>query len=106
MPLHDWTRGEDYAFHDFHLHWMVRLAAELNAGILPHPCYALNETLDLRPPTGLAELPEPDGPDTRVRWEDELRYDTPRAAFRATDDRRQYACHGDGGNCGRQQNRG
>ena len=92
MPIHDWTRAPDYAFHDFHLRWMVRLASELNAGVLPQPCYALNETLELRPTTGLAELPESDGPDARSRWEDELRYDTPRAAFRATDERRQYAC--------------
>lgn len=35
MPLHDWTRVPDAAFHGFHLGWLWNLAGVLNASVLP-----------------------------------------------------------------------
>jgi hypothetical protein len=43
MPLHDWTRVEASAWHDFHSAWIVHLKEALNAGILPHGYYAQAE---------------------------------------------------------------
>jgi hypothetical protein len=95
MPIHDWTRACDAAFHDFHLSWVSRLSAELNGGILPSPCYSLNETLEIRPSAELRRLAEPESPYVRKTWDDELLDVTdcpPISAFQTTDERRQYAC--------------
>lgn len=35
MPLHDWTRSTDAAFHSFHLGWLWNLARTLNTSVLP-----------------------------------------------------------------------
>jgi hypothetical protein len=43
MPIHDWTRVFDGAFHAFHLTWMAELQTALNSGILPPDYYALAE---------------------------------------------------------------
>jgi hypothetical protein len=43
MPIHDWTRIFDGAFHDFHTAWNIELRNALNGGILPPDYYALVE---------------------------------------------------------------
>ena len=43
MPIHDWSRVFDGAFHDFHLAWIAELRSALNGGILPPQYYALAE---------------------------------------------------------------
>jgi hypothetical protein len=43
MPLHDWTRVEASAWHDFHSAWIIHLKEALNAGILPKGYYAQAE---------------------------------------------------------------
>ena len=40
MPVHDWTRVSDGAFHDVHLTWMALLWIALNSGVLPEGYYA------------------------------------------------------------------
>ncbi len=35
MPIHDWTRVDHGAFHDFHQAWLGTLRAALNGGVLP-----------------------------------------------------------------------
>ena len=35
MPIHDWSRVFDGAFHDFRLAWIAELRGALNGGILP-----------------------------------------------------------------------
>lgn len=95
MPIHDWTRADDL-HHSFLLGWVCDLSRRLTNGGLPPHHYALIETLELRPPAGFVELPEPEGPykprrcdDGPARYVDEH---PPAAHFRVTDDRRQYAC--------------
>ena len=41
MPIHDWSRVFDGAFHDLHLAWIAELRSALNGGILPPQYYAL-----------------------------------------------------------------
>ncbi|MCI0740513.1 MAG: DUF4058 family protein [Gemmataceae bacterium] len=43
MPVHDWTKVPDGAFHDFHSAWIVHLKEALNSGMLPKGYYALAE---------------------------------------------------------------
>jgi hypothetical protein len=43
MPIHDWTRVFDGAFHDFHLVWIAELRNSLNEGLLPPDYYAMVE---------------------------------------------------------------
>jgi len=43
MPVHDWTRVFDGAFHDFHHAWIAELRNALNGGILPPDYYAMAE---------------------------------------------------------------
>ena len=43
MPVHDWSRVFDGAFHDFHLAWIAELRNTLNAGLLPPDYYAMAE---------------------------------------------------------------
>ncbi|MCI0701996.1 MAG: DUF4058 family protein [Planctomycetia bacterium] len=43
MPLHDWTRVETYAYHDFHTGWLVAIRRVLNDGVLPPGYYARAE---------------------------------------------------------------
>ncbi len=43
MPIHDWSRVFDGAFHDFHTAWNIELRNALNGGILPDGYYALAE---------------------------------------------------------------
>jgi hypothetical protein len=67
MPIHDWTRVPDYVFHDFHLGWVAELSRRLNDR-LPKTHFALSETLELRPPPGFLDMPEPEeSEETRLR---------------------------------------
>ncbi|MBI4600821.1 MAG: hypothetical protein HY721_02565 [Planctomycetes bacterium] len=43
MPIHDWSRVSDRAFHHFHIFWFSRLSDALNQGLLPPGYYALVE---------------------------------------------------------------
>ncbi|HKI20504.1 MAG TPA: DUF4058 family protein, partial [Isosphaeraceae bacterium] len=43
MPVHDWTRVFDGAFHDFHHVWIGELRNVLNSGLLPSDYYAMAE---------------------------------------------------------------
>jgi hypothetical protein len=43
MPVHDWTRVFDGAFHDFHHAWIAELRRSLNDGVLPPDYYAMAE---------------------------------------------------------------
>lgn len=43
MPIHDWTKTYDGAFHDFHVSWLVQLKRTLNKGLLPPGYYAMGE---------------------------------------------------------------
>jgi hypothetical protein len=43
MPIHDWSRVFDGAFHDFHHVWIGELRNALNEGILPPDYYAMAE---------------------------------------------------------------
>jgi hypothetical protein len=43
MPVHDWSRVFDGAFHDFHHAWIAELRSALNGGILPTDYYAMAE---------------------------------------------------------------
>lgn len=43
MPIHDWSRVNDGAFHDFHHDWTGQLRNALNGGLLPSGYYAQSE---------------------------------------------------------------
>jgi Protein of unknown function (DUF4058) len=43
MPIHDWSRVFDGAFHAFHHSWITFIQDSLNSGILPPDYYALAE---------------------------------------------------------------
>jgi hypothetical protein len=43
MPIHDWSRVFDGAFHAFHHAWIAEIQKALNCGILPPDYYALAE---------------------------------------------------------------
>src|SRR3954467_10681599 len=43
MPVHDWTRVQAGALHDFHCAWITHLKEALNDGLLPEGYYALAE---------------------------------------------------------------
>jgi Protein of unknown function (DUF4058) len=43
MPIHDWSRVFDGAFHDFHHAWIGELRNALNNGVLPPDYYAMAE---------------------------------------------------------------
>jgi len=43
MPLHDWSRVSDTAFHHFHVFWLTHLSDVLTKELLPRGYYALVE---------------------------------------------------------------
>jgi Protein of unknown function (DUF4058) len=43
MPMHDWTRVSDGAFHDFHYSWVLEIKRALKRGILPKGYYVMAE---------------------------------------------------------------
>ena len=43
MPIHDWSRVYDGAFHAFQLGWIAELQIALNQGLLPPDYYAMAE---------------------------------------------------------------
>ena len=61
MPLHDWTRVEDWVFHEAHTSWIVYLRDALNGGRLPPGYFAhAEQRAELFVPDVLA--PEADAP--------------------------------------------
>ena len=48
MPIHDWSRLFDGAFHAFHHSWITFIQESLNSGILPAGYYALAEQVAKR----------------------------------------------------------
>ena len=61
MPLHDWTRLPDYAYHEFHGGWVYAIRDALNAGVLPPGYYARAEpvTRPAGPDVVTLEVPDP-----------------------------------------------
>jgi hypothetical protein len=95
MPIHDWTRVSDAAYHGFVLDWTVKLSRRLNGGALPASYFAMTEAIDLRPTAGFCDLPEPDRAVVHRGDEDGLLHVSehpPRTAFRMADERMHYAC--------------
>src|SRR5208282_66640 len=45
MPVHDWTRGNDGTFHDFHYSWVLEIKRVLKRGLLPEGYYIMAEQL-------------------------------------------------------------
>jgi hypothetical protein len=43
MPVHDWTRVSDGAFHDFHYSWVLEIKRALMHGLLPASYYVMAE---------------------------------------------------------------
>jgi hypothetical protein len=43
MPVHEWSRVFDGAFHAFHVAWIAELQKVLNSGNLPADYYAMAE---------------------------------------------------------------
>ncbi len=67
MPVHDWSRVFDGAFHAFHVAWIAKLQNTLNNGVLPPDYYAMAEkvagSIELRSAT----LPAADGGQNGLR---------------------------------------
>ncbi len=69
MPVHDWRRVSDGAFHDFHYSWVLEIKRALKRGLLPPGYYVMAEQLggDRGPPDVLTlqaagQTPAPEGP--------------------------------------------
>ena len=45
MPVHDWTRVSDGAFHDFHYSWVLEIKRALKRGVLPEGYYVMAKQL-------------------------------------------------------------
>jgi hypothetical protein len=45
MPVHDWTRVSDGAFHDFHYSWVLEIKRALKRGLLPKGYYVMAEQI-------------------------------------------------------------
>jgi hypothetical protein len=74
---------------------LAGFSEQLNQEVLPRSCYAMTETLELRPPTEFYSLPKLDGALVPNDWDENLLDATeqpPRTQFQFRDDRRQYAC--------------
>jgi hypothetical protein len=94
VPIHDWTRSDEAAFHDFELGWGCKLSARLNQDVLPPTFFAMTETIDLRPPADLCRLEEPDEVTSHRNREDGLidaEECPPPGTRKVCDQRRQYA---------------
>lgn len=63
MPIHDWTRIFDGAFHDFHQAWITELRNALNSGLLPADYYALAEQVAKPIVPDVLTLQSRNGPD-------------------------------------------
>ena len=57
MPVHDWSRVFDGAFHAFHHSWITFIQESLNSGILPPGYYALAEQVAKRAIADVLTLP-------------------------------------------------
>ncbi len=71
MPLHDWTKLPDYAYHEFHGRWIYAICHALNAGVLPAGYYARPEqvTRPAGPDVVTFELPDlPPADSGRLPW--------------------------------------
>ncbi len=63
MPIHDWTRIFDGAFHAFHHAWITQLQEALNSGLLPADYYALAEQVTRPTVPDVLTLQSRKGPD-------------------------------------------
>jgi len=59
MPIHDWTRVRANRFHHFHQTWTPRIAATLNAGLLPDGYFAMTEQITGGPEPDVVTLSLP-----------------------------------------------
>jgi len=49
MPVHDWKRVSDGAFHDFHYSWVLEIKRALKRGPLPESYYVIGRANRRRP---------------------------------------------------------
>ncbi len=67
MPMHDWTRANAGAYHDFHQDWAIEIKRHLNAGRLPAGYFAMTDQHvagpipDVITLQGIAEEPDKSG---------------------------------------------
>jgi hypothetical protein len=90
MPVHDWSRGDDSLYHNFHLGWPIEVAGRLN-GMVEPAYFAMTETWELRPTPGFCHLPEPDKDVGRSRQPPGTDEPPPACHHVLTDTRVQYA---------------
>jgi hypothetical protein len=62
MPIHDWSRVFDGAFHAFHHAWITHIQESLNGGILPAGYYAMAEQVAKRAIADVLTLRSKNGP--------------------------------------------
>jgi hypothetical protein len=95
MPVHDWTRVSDGAFHDFHYSWVLEIKRALMRGLLPKCYYVMAEQFggDLGAPDVLTlQAGDPDlAPDEALAGTATLTEAPPVVDARATIARDSYA---------------
>ena len=98
MPVHDWTRIFDGAFHDFHQAWVFSIKSSLNKGLLPPGYYASMEQVVSGPNADVVTLDRwqpTNGPTTSKRDLETggiaVADCPPRATYQYEADRNQYA---------------
>jgi hypothetical protein len=102
MPVHDWTRIFDGAFHDFHQAWVFSIKSELNHGLLPPGYYASMEQVVSGPNADVVTLDQwqpADGPAVPPQQNSSSGLAVverpPKARFQYEADRKQYASKAD-----------
>lgn len=92
MPIHDWTRVETAAFHDFHTTWLIGLKNTLNSGVLPEGYFAYAERHMGRFTSDILTLSDsPPGSESRVKLKGGTRSQTRSLAIRQEGSRRLVA---------------
>ncbi len=98
MPVHDWTRIFDGAFHHFHQAWVFTIQSFLNKGLLPPGYYASMEQVVSGPNADVVTLDrwQPAERVSSAKRETEpggiaVAYCPPKSTFQYEADRRQYA---------------
>jgi hypothetical protein len=67
MPVHDWSRVDAGAFHDFHNVWIALLRIAFNTGLLPEGFYAMSEQHGGKYIADVLTLHRPTEPETLPR---------------------------------------
>lgn len=102
MPIHDWTKIFDGAFHDFHQSWVFSIKSSLNKGLLPPGYYASMEQVVSGPNADVVTLDRWQNSDrsTNLNREKEaggiaVADCPPNVKYQYDADRRQYASKAD-----------